>query len=148
MTATARSRKAHWDRESRSRPGRPARKSAVYRRPAQPETSTTGSRAGFVRRAPNSRSTRGVVPRDRGGDRIRFLRSAAGSSGPSPRKALRPFRHIDDDAGNVLLAKTPLHRFGDPEADIGRVAVFLASADADYITGQTIMVDGGSIKLR
>ncbi|MFI5717619.1 SDR family NAD(P)-dependent oxidoreductase [Nocardia sp. NPDC051750] len=49
---------------------------------------------------------------------------------------------------DVLLAKTPLHRFGDPEADIGRVAVFLASADADYITGQTIMVDGGSIKLR
>lgn len=49
---------------------------------------------------------------------------------------------------DVLLAKTPLHRFGDPEADIGRVAVFLAGADADYITGQTIMVDGGSIKLR
>ncbi len=43
---------------------------------------------------------------------------------------------------------TPLHRFGDPESDIGRVAVFLASADASYITGQTLMVDGGSIKLR
>ncbi len=48
----------------------------------------------------------------------------------------------------VLLAKTPLHRFGDPESDIGRVAVFLASADASYMTGQTLMVDGGSIKLR
>ncbi|WP_435278701.1 SDR family NAD(P)-dependent oxidoreductase [Rhodococcus yananensis] len=48
----------------------------------------------------------------------------------------------------TLLAKTPLHRFGDPEKDIGRVAVFLASEDASYITGQTIMVDGGSIKLR
>ncbi|MFM1722951.1 SDR family oxidoreductase [Rhodococcus sp. PAM 2766] len=48
----------------------------------------------------------------------------------------------------ALLARTPLHRFGDPEADIGRVAVFLASDDASYITGQTIMVDGGSIKLR
>jgi len=48
----------------------------------------------------------------------------------------------------ALLSKTPLHRFGDPESDIGRVAVFLASADASYITGQTIMVDGGSIKLR
>ncbi|CAM2864495.1 Oxidoreductase, short chain dehydrogenase/reductase family protein [Prescottella defluvii] len=47
-----------------------------------------------------------------------------------------------------LLGRTPLHRFGDPEADIGRVAVFLASADASYITGQTIMVDGGSIMLR
>ena len=48
----------------------------------------------------------------------------------------------------ALLARTPLHRFGDPESDIGRVAVFLASDDASYITGQTIMVDGGSIKLR
>jgi len=48
----------------------------------------------------------------------------------------------------ALLARTPLHRFGDPESDVGRVAVFLASADASYITGQTIMVDGGSIKLR
>ncbi|MFF0815184.1 SDR family NAD(P)-dependent oxidoreductase [Rhodococcus sp. NPDC003318] len=49
---------------------------------------------------------------------------------------------------DVLLAKTPLHRFGDPESDIGRVAVFLASDDASYMTGQTLMVDGGSIKLR
>jgi len=47
-----------------------------------------------------------------------------------------------------LLAKTPLHRFGDPETDIGRVAVFLASDDASYMTGQTLMVDGGSIMLR
>lgn len=47
-----------------------------------------------------------------------------------------------------LLADTPMHRFGDPEADIGRVAVFLASEDARYITGQTLMVDGGTIKLR
>lgn len=47
-----------------------------------------------------------------------------------------------------LLAGNPLHRFGDPESDIGRVAVFLASADASYMTGQTLMVDGGSIKLR
>lgn len=47
-----------------------------------------------------------------------------------------------------LLAGTPMHRFGDPEADIGRVAVFLASEDARYMTGQTLMVDGGTIKLR
>ena len=46
------------------------------------------------------------------------------------------------------MDKTPLHRFGDPETDIGRVAVFLASDDASYMTGQTLMVDGGSIMLR
>ena len=48
----------------------------------------------------------------------------------------------------ALLAKTPMHRFGDPQADVGRVAVFLASDDASYMTGQTLMVDGGTIKLR
>lgn len=42
----------------------------------------------------------------------------------------------------------PLGRFGEVEEDIGRVAVFLASEDSQYITGQTIMVDGGSIMLR
>ncbi|PAV29637.1 oxidoreductase [Virgibacillus profundi] len=44
--------------------------------------------------------------------------------------------------------KIPMGRFGDVEKDIGRVAVFLASEDSQYITGQTIMVDGGSIMLR
>lgn len=48
----------------------------------------------------------------------------------------------------AMLNKIPMRRLGDPEQDIGRVAVFLASSDADYITGQTFMVDGGSIKLR
>jgi len=47
-----------------------------------------------------------------------------------------------------LLDKTPLHRFGDPETDIGRVALLLASDNASYMTGQTLMVDGGSIMLR
>lgn len=43
--------------------------------------------------------------------------------------------------------KIPMGRFGDVEDDIGRVAVFLASEDSQYITGQTLMVDGGSIML-
>ena len=46
-----------------------------------------------------------------------------------------------------ILMTIPLGRLGDPEEDIGRVAVFLASEDSKYITGQTIMVDGGSIML-
>jgi len=44
-------------------------------------------------------------------------------------------------------SKIPLGRFGDVEEDIGRVAVFLASEDSQYMTGQTFMVDGGSIML-
>jgi 3-oxoacyl-[acyl-carrier protein] reductase len=43
----------------------------------------------------------------------------------------------------LLVGRTPLRRIGDPEPDIGPVAVFLASDLARYMTGQTLMVDGG-----
>jgi NAD(P)-dependent dehydrogenase (short-subunit alcohol dehydrogenase family) len=42
-----------------------------------------------------------------------------------------------------LVARTPLRRVGDAEADIGSVAVFLASDLARFVTGQTIIADGG-----
>lgn len=41
-----------------------------------------------------------------------------------------------------VTLRTPLQRMGEPE-DIAGVAVFLASDAAKYITGQTIIVDGG-----
>ncbi len=41
-----------------------------------------------------------------------------------------------------LGAKLPWGRMGQPR-DIGRAAVYLASADADYVTGSTLTVDGG-----
>jgi 2-hydroxycyclohexanecarboxyl-CoA dehydrogenase len=44
-----------------------------------------------------------------------------------------------------LAQQIPLRRFGDVERDIGPVAVFLASSDSDFITGQAIHVDGGQI---
>jgi 2-hydroxycyclohexanecarboxyl-CoA dehydrogenase len=44
-----------------------------------------------------------------------------------------------------LVAQIPLRRMGDVDRDIGPVAVFLASSDSDFITGQTIHVDGGQI---
>lgn len=47
-----------------------------------------------------------------------------------------------------MLQGIPLRCLGDPEDDIGRTVVFLASDDAKYITGQTIMVDGRSVKLK
>lgn len=58
------------------------------------------------------------------------------------------FQENHSYAYESMLSTIPLRRIGDCEDDIGRVAVFLASSDADYITGQTLMVDGGSVKVR
>lgn len=44
------------------------------------------------------------------------------------------------------IAKVSLQRIGDCEKDIGAAIVFLASPAAGYITGQTLMVDGGMTK--
>lgn len=41
-----------------------------------------------------------------------------------------------------LLASTPIGRAGQPE-EIGKAAVFLASGDSNFITGHTLVVDGG-----
>jgi NAD(P)-dependent dehydrogenase (short-subunit alcohol dehydrogenase family) len=38
----------------------------------------------------------------------------------------------------------PMGRIGDPEADIAPVALFLASEDCRYLTGNTLFVDGGA----
>lgn len=54
-------------------------------------------------------------------------------------------KYAPDDYA-AQLAKVPLRRIGDCEADIGSAAVFLASGAAAYITGQTLMVDGGQTK--
>lgn len=48
----------------------------------------------------------------------------------------------DPKARQGLLSRIPKGRFGKP-ADIGAVAAFLASDEADYITGALIYVDGG-----
>jgi len=42
------------------------------------------------------------------------------------------------------IETVPLGRWGDAEKDIGGVAVFLASDYSDYMTGQTLLVEGGA----
>lgn len=49
---------------------------------------------------------------------------------------------IGSDFEAKLIANTPLGRFGQPE-DIAKVAVFLASDDSAWITGEKITVSGG-----
>lgn len=44
----------------------------------------------------------------------------------------------------AMEARTPLRRVGDITTDVGSVALFLASDDAAYVTGQTVVCDGGS----
>jgi glucose 1-dehydrogenase len=46
------------------------------------------------------------------------------------------------DALNKLLTLVPYNRIGQPD-DIGKLAAWLASDEADYITGTTIFMDGG-----
>jgi 3-oxoacyl-[acyl-carrier protein] reductase len=49
---------------------------------------------------------------------------------------------VRNKAGDLIKKMIPMKRLGQPD-DIAKVAVFLASPDADYVTGQVITVDGG-----
>jgi 3-oxoacyl-[acyl-carrier protein] reductase len=49
---------------------------------------------------------------------------------------------VRNKAGDLIKKMIPMRRLGQPE-DVARVAVFLASAEAGYITGQVLTVDGG-----
>ena len=57
-------------------------------------------------------------------------------------------RAVNDnpEAWKRLMSRTPMGRLGEPE-EMGKVAVFLASADSSYITGQTLYADGGRLGL-
>lgn len=114
----------------------------------------------------------GRVMADEGGGRIINLNSAAADRGALPagiaylagkssvnamtRQAARELGPLgvrvnviaagnisEDDMPAVDPTQSPLHRIGMPD-DIARVALFLSSDAADYITGQVLVVDGGS----
>lgn len=58
--------------------------------------------------------------------------------------AYRRYAAAQPENAAEMLRFNPMGRMGDPEADIGGVAVFLASEDCRYLTGNTLFVDGGS----
>jgi len=51
---------------------------------------------------------------------------------------------LNEEQRKIILEKIPAKRIAKPE-EIANVVCFLASSNADYITGQTICVDGGMV---
>ena len=51
---------------------------------------------------------------------------------------------LSDEVKSEFLSHIPVGRIGSPD-DISNAVIFLASNEAEYITGQTITVDGGRI---
>ncbi|HYK72286.1 MAG TPA: 3-oxoacyl-[acyl-carrier-protein] reductase [Pseudoneobacillus sp.] len=51
---------------------------------------------------------------------------------------------LTEEVKTEMLKAIPLARFGEPK-DIAKVAVFLASDDSSYMTGQTLHIDGGMV---
>jgi len=74
------------------------------------------------------------------GVRVNIICPFANSPGVQQWKEYAP------EAYATQIDKVALRRIGDCETDIGSAAVFLASDAAGYITGQTLMVDGGQTR--
>ena len=51
----------------------------------------------------------------------------------------------DPKKWNALMSEIPLHRMGQPE-EVGKLAVYLASDAAAYVTGSTYFIDGGLMR--
>ena len=57
--------------------------------------------------------------------------------------AMLGYLNAHPEQAEAMLGQVPLRRWGDPVKDAGGLAVFLASSDADYLTGMTFQLDGG-----
>jgi 3-oxoacyl-[acyl-carrier protein] reductase len=80
-----------------------------------------------------------VLARELGPRKIRVNTIAPGGV---ETEGLRRMGIIGSDFEQQMVAQTPLGRLGQPE-DIARVAVFLASEDAGWVTGEHMTVSGG-----
>ncbi|MCV7250975.1 SDR family oxidoreductase [Mycobacterium hackensackense] len=61
---------------------------------------------------------------------------------------LKVLRDLDPKRYQQVVSTTALKRIGDPATDIGPAVAFLIGDDAAYITGQTILLDGGAGSFR
>ncbi len=67
-------------------------------------------------------------------------------NGMSP--GLQMWSEFDPDNFDSFVKTIPLGRVGRLEEDVGRAVAFLLSDDAAYVTGTTLMADGGQAYLR
>lgn len=108
--------------------------------------SIVGTQLGWDEHVPYSAAKGGVAGLVRG-VAIELARDGIRANAIAPglirtAQTLDPVHSVGDEGLAAFTPKVPLGRIGDP-SDIADVAVFLASDQARYITGQTITVDGG-----
>jgi NAD(P)-dependent dehydrogenase (short-subunit alcohol dehydrogenase family) len=97
---------------------------------------------GFGIYAANKEAIRGwsrVAAREWGPDKIRVNTLCPGALSP----ASADFLKENPEMEKGYLAEIALGHFGDAERDVGPVALFLASDDSRFVTGQTLCADGG-----
>ena len=81
-----------------------------------------------------------ALAREWGSDGVRVNCIAPLADSPAMQRAFA----ADPAMSGRVLGRNPLGRLGDSVDEIGAAAHFLLSDDARYVTGQTLMVDGGS----
>ena len=62
-------------------------------------------------------------------------------------RAMADFFQREPEAAERLAERAAVRRLGEPEADIGRALTFLVGPDASFVTGQTLVVNGGAMLL-
>lgn len=113
----------------------------LLKRSSQGRVINFGSMAGVV-------GLVGMGPYNMAKEAVRALtRTAAREWGPDQITVnnLLPVAETWGPEADIPPATNPLGRYGSPEDDVAPVVLFLASKDAQYLTGYTLTPDGGSI---
>jgi 3-oxoacyl-[acyl-carrier protein] reductase len=80
------------------------------------------------------------VAREYGKDKIRANALALGNI-----QTPATFDHLNEESRRILAAEAPLQRWGTP-TEVGKAALFLVSDLSSFITGQILVVDGGTVR--
>ncbi len=80
------------------------------------------------------------IAREYGRDNIRANALALGNI-----RTAATVDSMDEESRKALAAEAPLNRWGAPE-EVGQAALFLVSDQSSFITGQVLVVDGGTVR--